>query len=350
MALVNVPWATGNGALNSVELARADSYIGSKGETGVCSPDHMQVSALPTPGSAVRVSRGVVVMENRYPNVFGQSYVAMETDSTDVPIPATGSTGGATRYVIVRVDDPTQGGQQPADPATGPYNRYAVVSNINGLSYPHAVLARINQPANTATITAGMITDMRAIAMPREKTVRISRPILNSDDVEASMVLQHRHNASNIRGELWPDETTGANYFLIRKVPDWARYCRIRWWYSNVDMTGELQWGGVFARMHWFDTDPGNYSSTQDFGYRSPSIPNYPAPADTLHFRTNILGSDVVTVPTAARGLSANVSLHGWVAPTSPNAGVVSLRGDSGIDVEVTFFESNPDATSGMTL
>ena len=170
MALRPVPWAIGNGAENSVELARADAFVGSSGATGIVDPTDFKVVALPTPGAAVRVRKGTGVIRNIYPGAFGQSYVVQEQSNTDVPVAATGASGAATKYVYVLITDSQYGGQAPSSVENGPYNDYAVTTTLPS-NQPYLLLARINQPASTATITNAMITDLREVANPKEKIV-----------------------------------------------------------------------------------------------------------------------------------------------------------------------------------
>lgn len=168
MALDSVPWFIDGGAKHSAAVARMLAYAATNGATGVNAPGDMKVTALPTPGAAVRIMPGGASMENRYPGGGQQSYTARNASATDVAVSATGSSGASVRYLIIRVDDPEFGGATPADVLNGPYVRPVLVSSITNLAYPFVALARINQPANTATITQAMITDLRQVANPRQ--------------------------------------------------------------------------------------------------------------------------------------------------------------------------------------
>lgn len=182
MALDNVPWFIGGGAEHSPAVARMLAYAATNGADGIISPADMRVTALPTPGSAVRILPGGATMLNRYPGAPNQSYTVRNATATDVEVPATGSAGGATRFLILRVDDPEFGGQAPANARTGPYVRAVLVNSITYLAYPFVALARIVQPANTATITQAMITDLREVANPRTGRVqRMARGIPTTD-------------------------------------------------------------------------------------------------------------------------------------------------------------------------
>lgn len=167
MALDPVPWLIGGGAEHGPEVARMLAYAATAGSEGIITATDLRVTALPTPGAAVRVYPGGAALLNRYPGAPNQSYTVRNASATDVAIPATGAGSGATRYVILRVDDPQYGGQVPPNVVTGPYVRFALVNSITDLAYPFIVLARINQPANTSAITGAMITDLRAVSNPK---------------------------------------------------------------------------------------------------------------------------------------------------------------------------------------
>ncbi|MFF2822611.1 hypothetical protein ACFVRV_06110 [Arthrobacter koreensis] len=203
MALDNVPWFIGGGAEHGPEVARMLAYAATAGSEGIISSTDLRVTALPTPGSSVRVYPGGAALLNRYPGAPNQTYTVRSPSSTDVAVPAT-SGAAATRYVIVRVDDPQYGGQVPANRVTGPYVRYDVVNSITDLAYPFIALARINQPANTATITGAMITDLREICNPRRKElVLMGQPTASQ-------------NMTSATGQAYP------NYRPNIEVPSWA--------------------------------------------------------------------------------------------------------------------------------
>ena len=207
MALDPVPWFIGGGAEHGPEVARLLAYAATSGSEGVIAPTDLRVTALPTPGGAVRVYPGGAAILSRYAGAPSQSYIARSPSATDVPVEATGSGGGATKYVILRVDDPQYGGQAPANPASGPYVRYDVVNSITGLAYPFIALARINQPQNTAAISGPMITDIRKVSNPRspERHMRVN-PVATATNLTSTTMID------------WPGVTENI------PVPPWATY------------------------------------------------------------------------------------------------------------------------------
>ena len=208
MALDSVPWFIGGGAEHSPAVARMLAYAATNGATGIISPGDFKVTALPTPGTSVRVAPGGAVLLNRYPGAPNQSYTARNASSTDVAVTATGSSGGATKYLILRVDDPEFGGQAPADRVNGPYVRFVWVTSITNLPYPFVPLAKLVQPANTATITNAMLTDIRDVANPR--TSRVQRMARGIPTTDLTTQLPNFQN--------WP------HYIPTIDIPEWATH------------------------------------------------------------------------------------------------------------------------------
>ena len=208
MAFDSVPWFIGGGAEHSPAVARMLAYAATNGATGVISPGDLKVTALPTPGAAVRIMPGGAAMLSRYPGASNQSYTPRNPTATDVDVTATGSGGGATKYLIVRVDDPEFGGQVPADRKNGPYVRPVWVNSITNLEYPFLKLSKLVQPANTATITNAMLTDIREVANPRTQRELYLGPA----------TVQNLTSSTFVK---WP------SYEVNVPVPDWANWVKI---------------------------------------------------------------------------------------------------------------------------
>lgn len=270
MPLRPVPWALSGGAdgrggaENLVELARAGTYVGSSGATGIVEPGDLRVKALPVPGAAVRVVSGTAVIKSLYPGVFGQSYVVQEQSYTDVPVEATGSAAALKKYVYIMIEDTQYKGQVPEDEATGPYNSYQVTTDLPTFT-PYILLAEINQPKSTATITNGMITDRRKVANPRVLEVPVPRPIVTGD---AGLELKSRSPFPD--GEWFPN--AGGNDNTGRydiEVPEWASYMHIRCEWLSVGYKGNPGAGGFWVS---FGPDGGSNNPTwytQFFGWNS---------------------------------------------------------------------------------
>ncbi|ALE05506.1 hypothetical protein AL755_08475 [Arthrobacter sp. ERGS1:01] len=172
MAFDSTPWFVGGGAQHSPEVARGFAYSATSGLEGISGVTDLRVQAQSVPNGTVRILPGNAVILNRYPGAAGQSYTLQSRTATDVPIAPTGSSGGRTDLVVARVLDPQYEGAAPTDPTAFEYARPFVIQGVPasiktfkelGLNYPAIALAKVTIPANTATITAAMITGLRRV-------------------------------------------------------------------------------------------------------------------------------------------------------------------------------------------
>ncbi|MFJ2518647.1 hypothetical protein ACIOWF_06715 [Cellulosimicrobium cellulans] len=227
MAWDSTPWFVGGGAQHSPEVARLLAYAASGGAEGVVEPGDLKVSPLAVPGAGVRVLPGGVLLRNTYPGGSLQSYVGRLPVQDTPAITATGSSGGRSDLVVARVLDPQYEGGAPSDPTDFEYMRTAVVQGVPAgtrdvaglaLGYPAVPLARIDLPASTGTVTAGMITDLRKVARPRSQ--RVVRALNNADvhTLTAAALVQ------------WP---IGAAWQI--DVPAWATHAVISAFATQVD-------------------------------------------------------------------------------------------------------------------
>lgn len=334
MPLRPVPWAIGNGAENSVELARAIANIGSSGATGVVEPTDFAVSALPTPGAAVRAISGTGVIKSTYPGVFGQSYGVQEQSHEDVPVAATGSSSGAKKYVYVIIQDTQYAGPAPESVESGPYNFYEVSTTLPQFQ-PYMLLAEINQPKSTATITNEMITDRRELAMPRRETYMLGRPLTAMD---TNPNLGWTVDAG---GEYFPGGNGSFSQFEI-DVPEWATVVLFdsAWmsvkYASGNNPHGEywLEFGDEYKPHTW----PGNRQleyGTQKFAFDSPGSSNNNMRTDWRLMSSN-------TIPKKLRGKRITIAFKAG-RNDSFAASAVSMDKRSGLGMHLTFVQTPLD-------
>lgn len=279
MALDTVPWFIGGGAEHSPAVARMLAYSATNGANGVNTGVDLKVTALPTPGAAVRIMPGGASLVNRYPGGGQQSYTLRNATATDVPVPATGSASGSNRYVIIRIDDPEYGGAVPANVKTGPYVRALLVDSITNLAYPFIALARITQPANTATITQAMIADLRKVANPRrESFTRMGIPTAGKTMASSS-------------GAVFPD------YRASVEVPEWANEVSLVAMISGMAVTGGATYGEMAVTL-------GPFGSAQ---FRSANGFYDIEAATSAEQRQTLIFAGQGTVPDALRGTTQQV-------------------------------------------
>lgn len=183
MAFDPTPWFIGGGAQHSVDVARLLAFASTGGAEGIVSPGDLKVRALDTPGSSVIIGPGAALILNRSAGADGQTYVMRAPTDTTVEVAPTGPSGRSD-LLVVRVEDPQYAPwQPPADPVTAQYVVPFVVQGVPGdtvdaaalnLGYSAVAVARLDIPANTGTITPGMVKDVRRLARPRNQRVQLT--------------------------------------------------------------------------------------------------------------------------------------------------------------------------------
>lgn len=226
MAMERVPYMIGGGFEHSTEVMRAALAAATSGAEGVLGAGDFKVGPTAVPGSSVSIMPGNGLLRNSYVGGSAQSYAVRAPSATELPIQATGSAGGRTDLVVARVDDPTYAGG-PFDPATFEAARFEVIRGVPattataaalGLGYPAIELARITLPASTGTVTAGMITDLRRVALPRRER-RLST-IYPTGDYESGTA----HRAYTGSYAAWPIRPEERPQLL---VPSWANQLQV---------------------------------------------------------------------------------------------------------------------------
>ena len=231
---------------------------------------------------------------------------------TDVAITATGSGGGRTDLIVARVLDPQYEGAAPADPLTFNYSRISVVSGVPAgtktarelnLGYPAVELARVTFPASTATVTAGMITDLRKVARPRRERFLDTALWTNPQSLD----------------------TAGYKYFggpPAFAVPLWATTAKVVITFSGLALftantTGWLRgvFNGIEVRPTFFDENwlaAGSYQ------------------------RTTYQVAGEILIPSAMRGNSYTVNLEG---KRESGTGYLQARSGTSASIDIEFAE-----------
>lgn len=302
-----VPWAI-DGALTPAALSRAQTYATTNGATGVVLPDALKVVALPTPTNQVRILPGPAVVASKYDSGLGQSYVIRNLTATDYTVPATGSASGATRYVIARVSDPEFGDQAPEDLLNGPYVWPEIVSDLTRLNFPYILLAQINQPANTATITQNLIVDKRQLVQPRSyREVQMEQVSINQDLTSTTDVK-------------YPNTEP---YF---KVPEWATHAFVQFRLSGIAVVNAALEGWFRAAYGPLGGQPTMYGESLYFDFNAPAGGNS---------REEITVSAKLTIPEADRGQMRVLRLYAHKA----GAGILRTHNGTQATADIQFYE-----------
>lgn len=315
-----VPWFVGGGALHSPEIARTFAYAATSGAEGVVGAADLRVVALTTPGGSVTVLPGASLILNRSAGMAQQTYAARAGTATNVAVTAQGNSGTRYDLVVARVEDPTMPGvpwQAPSDVTVGPYVFARIIPNVDasviaspaaaaaylaGLGQSAIPLAGITIPANTGTITQGMLTDLRTVARPRR-----SRDIYNTQPTNVSSVTSPSPTYVN-----W---TPQANRSIV--VPPWATQAKIIATVSSVvpAATGTLGAfrvviGSLVGQANSFDLSGGT--------------------------RTTLVTGDTFAVPASMRGVAQTVKIE---ACRNSAAGALATDSWSTVILDVEFLE-----------
>lgn len=339
MAFDKTPWAIDGGARHFADVARLLAYASTSGAEGIVDPTSLAVRAQSTPNGTVAVRPGAALILNRYAGGNQQTYVVRNPSSTNVTIPATGASGGRTDAIVARVLDPQYEGPTPADPVNFQYGFPERISGVPssltdvgqlGLTYPAVLLARINIPASTGTITNGMITDLREVAIPLSDTVLRSRATVTAGEE----VL----NAIREGGEWFPN--AGGEQLI--KIPKYATRAII----SAEWLMIQEGIGNAYGDC-WVEFGPGAGGSggtqdrqfaTQRFRWNS---------ANTSDTKSNTWkASDDVYIPASLRGTTQPFIMKAKLSSNYPAASRPKITNMSGTEMRVVFQQVADPSTS----
>jgi len=228
MTFTKSAWAI-DGALMDSSLARSLAYASMGGAQGIVRPNDLKVIPLGTPGNGVQITAGSGIVLNRYQGTaVNESYtVTNPSTHTLTSIPA--ATATETAYVVgVVVGDPdfSQAGH-PFMPSTIPTNQQSGYTYVRPMMLPFSAfggggvetqkwpflpLALVIRRANTSTITAGDIFDMRYMARERQKLeMNVAANLTTEQTITGSTTYAHFPNV----------------IALECQIPEWATVCKI---------------------------------------------------------------------------------------------------------------------------
>lgn len=277
MTFENTAWAINGSQLGS-SLARRAEFAAVGGAQGIVQKADLKVQQLAVPGVGILIGAGVGLISNDYQTVPNETYVVSNPSSHTIPsaeMPA--ANPSAKSYIVaVVVGDPdfSQTGHPwmgSDDPPAGQeitfqYVRPTLIEVSAGattlnVDYPALVLARIDVPANTTTITNSMIVDLRALARPRqEQHIFVGNPWTAASPVYIPS------------GSAFADWGS-AQFAPSVKVPSWAKRAIIvtsingvRVVDSSVNIAGGIrtQLGSVVGYATSFDLPAGRVGAQRD--------------------------------------------------------------------------------------
>lgn len=170
------------GARHNADVLRVLAHAAHDGKEGITEPPDWDVQETEIPSGDVRIMPGAGAIINRATGKKYQAYQVSSDSAETLAIPPNVTLLPRTDLIVIRVENPTLEAEWEnnplVDPELGPWawpRRYPGVDPATwhveqvdeGASA--LTLARILIPAETATITQSMITDLRSLRAPIEE-------------------------------------------------------------------------------------------------------------------------------------------------------------------------------------
>lgn len=331
-------WFIGGGAEHTPESARRLVHASTGGAEGVGGIHDLKVLPLAVPGQGVRVVVGSALIRSHYIGGETQTYMGTVYEQETVSITPTGSGSGRSDLVVLRVEDPFAAGSTYSPPtggdiATAPYVHVRVISgvpagtkrlqDVPGHQNDSAVtLARIDFPASTGTVTAGIIKDLRVIAQPRSKTtIRTYALVTGDGSVQITST-----TAYPAGGQTWPVAVEDAWGEL--EIPEWATRMRIQMTWGGVRIPPGNSWGHTWVQVA--PTVHPNNTKTQSTAWDTPGL--------TQATKYTHVMADDIAVPAGLRGTAQKFYPRANRTGGAANGGMI-LDSGSSLALTVEFYE-----------
>lgn len=327
-------------------------YTATGGAEGVGGVNDLKVLPLSIPGQGVRVAVGTGLMLSQYVSAKNESYQgAVSTQRTVSTTPATAK---RSDLIVMQVEDPWADNSPWPAPAAGTEETYdafpiRVIQNvpagtkrlqdIAGYSSRTAItLARIDFPANTGTVTASMIVDLRDVAIPRRTEVVFARPRVAADDTTQRFLTALTSNG----GEYFPGGGGAPNEFQV-DIPKWATRMVIdaRWmtvtYKNNPFGSFWVEYGDEYRNHTWPNKQQWEFA-TQLFGFNAPNTG-----ADEKTDQWALM--DEVPIPAKLRGKTVTFVFKAGVSTAAMGTGKwVWMNATGGLGMRITMAERAIDS------
>ena len=330
MAVFEVPWAI-NHSEHSARLARVAHQQNVGTGSGVSRPADLKVVPLETPGNGFRVMPGGGSAQSRDTDFSARESYAPLVNEVVTVSPVTGTGSGETRrdLIILEITDPEMESVTYPAPADAEYtggwqdgSNFCRVTVIPGVAsgvtsldqittgaYAHVTgvtLAAINWPANTATVTAGMIEDLRKLQSPRTERLLRTRPFSGSEEDVLTNTTTAGQNFPAVGADLW-----GA-----LNIPDWATGARCIIWIIGMLGSNDQSYGDI-----WLEIGTGGTVKVESSRF------DFPAGAGVN--RATYGASGEVAIPAELRGTAQRFFPKARKNPASASTSKVSVDANS---------------------
>jgi len=301
MALEWDSWSV-EGANSSSRIARLQLQSGTASRNGVVDSAHLRILPLTVPGTSVRATSGGATILGAEA-AFQGSYFAFNVGDQEIAISPTGSGGGRSDLVVLRVEDPNISGTPWShDVTVDPVYYFRVIEGVTNTTtdvppgMTGVALARLDIPANTATITAGMITDVRQMANPKRlRELRVQR---------GQGLADGRYDEADFTSdfERWPQHDWTVT------IPEWATQVQVRADWLNVMYPAPGGTGGDYdargqVRVGLVGSG-GNVINTASTAY------NFNSTSASNGYRCSVGLAAQANVPVAMRGMAVDLRMY----------------------------------------
>lgn len=303
MALEMDSWAV-TGAQSSARIARLMHQSGTASGNGIVDVGHLQVLPLEVPGTGVRITAGGATVLGAEQEFQG-SYFAYNVGDATVDITPTGSGGGRSDLIVLRVEDPNiDGTSWGHDVTVDPVYYFRVIEGVSSTATEPPVgmsavaLARIDLPASTGTVTAGMVQDVRQSANPKsQRVLRVQRGGTMSD----GETWDEAGNIQNPDFERWPQHNWSVT------IPKYATQVQILADWTNVFLKPLTPSGANDAIGQLF---VGLVGGPDGPLYTTSSAYNFNQFSATNGYRCSASNKDQISIPPEWRGLTVQVRMY----------------------------------------
>ncbi|QIK63194.1 hypothetical protein G7068_08290 [Leucobacter viscericola] len=254
-----------NGSKHSARLFRRTLQKENGPGSGVDQPGDLKVLPLNQPGTGFRVMPGGGIAQSRDTDGSRrESYgPILDGELTVTDVPGTGSQTTRRDLIILEITDPEMESVTYLEPVTpeswqdgDSFCRITVIPNVDALvpqeqrpvtslnqiksgAYANVTgitLAAIDWPKSTATITADMITDLRALQNPRRESIARTMSLQEIGGLEGR---QHITSTTAYpAGGTFPTQGNLYQGFLL-DIPEWATH-----WNVQMEWMGLGNYGG----------------------------------------------------------------------------------------------------------
>ena len=337
MAFSGRAW-TVTGSKTPANIARMVAYAATSGGNGVGGLGHLRVTATAVPSAQVTILPGIAVMRSRYPGASLETYIDYNDGAFSWPIAPTGSSGGRTDYLVIRVHDPAFLGEPaPADPLVGPYTALEVLTTdprVAPPSFPFVLLAKITIPKSTGTITPDMIdtgASVREMANPRSKA--FARMWNGRQD---GATTNKQYELTSTTGQLWLPTAVTGNVLRV-EIPEWAGQLDLSWTIGQLFQYAKDCWGWVKIRIwlsdaQYYDTWEVHFDTSTDA-------------ASPQWSRESWSGAGRVGIPDWARGKTVELRVVAAKSGGNTTGAKFYLGAGSSVSLQGIFSESEIDDT-----